>query len=266
MEKTNNLVFVLFLLLLQNWTVISYRCFRIFSISMLLFGDFLFSILKLVFWNNVIPKISIAAHLCGGISGLLAGLVVFKKLKSNSRTNILRDFAWNCIHCDSWLFSNKFCNLTSNYLNHFVSAFNHSKPFYCTVCWFWSIDHSFGCILSYCLIKWSFMQHLMGRVEHAPVFKHGSNSKRLVKSTKFANLPAQTFIDIIDIIYMILIRWWNYWTHKYRRCWNKTSRKPRQIWLLYKVYFKNSKKCDSMFGPSNNSQNFMIKLSTGLIL
>lgn len=79
---------MLFPLSLQNWTVVSHRCFRLFSISMLLFGDLLFSVLKQVFWNSVKPKISVAAHLCGGITGFLTGLVVFKKLESNSRTDV----------------------------------------------------------------------------------------------------------------------------------------------------------------------------------
>lgn len=49
------------------------------AVLMLFSCDVLFSILRDLYWNNSEPKVSLSAHLSGGVAGLVCGLVIFRR-------------------------------------------------------------------------------------------------------------------------------------------------------------------------------------------
>lgn len=64
---------------LQNSSTIRQKKFRVTAVVLLIGCDLLFTTLRNIFWLNIKPKVSISAHICGGIGGFLTGFVFFKK-------------------------------------------------------------------------------------------------------------------------------------------------------------------------------------------
>ncbi|KAG4073431.1 hypothetical protein HA402_000655 [Bradysia odoriphaga] len=60
-----------------NFDELSYRYFRIASVIVLCVSDIIFVINHCLTRGNLEPKISVAAHACGAVSGLLIGFIIY---------------------------------------------------------------------------------------------------------------------------------------------------------------------------------------------
>lgn len=69
----------------QNWSTISRRLFRLAAVLMLFGSDVLFAYFKYAFWFHPETKVSLSAHLSGGLAGFLTGLLIFKEIKNYNK-------------------------------------------------------------------------------------------------------------------------------------------------------------------------------------
>lgn len=68
----------------KNWSSLSHRILRLAAVVTLFGSDIIFVAIYCFYYNNKDPKISISAHLSGGVAGFFCGLSIFRKIKINS--------------------------------------------------------------------------------------------------------------------------------------------------------------------------------------
>ena len=98
----------------QNFSMISHRYFRIVCVMVLCLSDISYSIRHCILQGNLQPKIGIAAHVAGAISGILLGFIFYKNLHS-SKVMIHRATKWiSMILVTCWIAVTIFYNIKYN--------------------------------------------------------------------------------------------------------------------------------------------------------
>lgn len=101
----------LIIILLQNFSSLSHRYFRIVCVTVLSLGDILFAIHHCIEKGNSEPRIHLVAHICGALSGLTLGFIFYRNITTskviiNRLLNILCLILFTC-----WLFVTIYYNI-----------------------------------------------------------------------------------------------------------------------------------------------------------
>lgn len=73
-----------------NFSSLSYRYYRIISVIVICLNDACFTAYRLIKGININPKISLAAHICGALNGLVLGFAIFAGARNNNLLKIIR--------------------------------------------------------------------------------------------------------------------------------------------------------------------------------
>ncbi|TDG53555.1 hypothetical protein AWZ03_000370 [Drosophila navojoa] len=71
--------------LVLNFSKLSHRFWRIAVLLILLVGNVAYTVYHFCFNDNLNPRISLEAHLGGGMAGLLCGFLIYRQISSESR-------------------------------------------------------------------------------------------------------------------------------------------------------------------------------------